>query len=214
MKAIVTFDRHYIDPVDGGLIAAFRATGKDRAALEVIVDKAIKMQQRANTGVKLRMEIDKYRERRSLDANAYFHRLVGLLADAERAALGADARSADAIKRDLVLTYGTPAMEDGEYLFVALPKNVTVENYYPYAKWINDFTAKNGKVFSQYQFYKQTHTLDSLEMKRLIDGARQECFDNGIDPRTFDEINNDKSFDDAYKKMTGGKKDEQALSEN
>ena len=122
-----------------------------------------------------------YRETRSLNANAYFHLLVGKIAEAMN--LGADE-----VKVKMVLDYGAVATECGDPVVVALPKTANVADYYTYARWISDFTAKNGKEYSQYIFYKHTHTLDKAEMAHLIDGVVYEAQELGIETRTPDEL--------------------------
>ena len=122
-----------------------------------------------------------YKETRSLNANAYFHLLVGKIAEAMN--LGADE-----VKVKMVLDYGVVATECGEPVVVALPKAANASDYYTYARWISDFTAKNGKEYSQYIFYKRTHTLDKTEMARLIDGVVYEAQELGIETRTPEEL--------------------------
>lgn len=122
-----------------------------------------------------------YKETRSLNANAYFHVLVDKIA--KNMNLGADE-----VKAQMVLQYGAVATEGGERIIVALPKSANVNDYYPYARWISDFTTKNGKEYSQYIFYKQTHTLDKAEMAQLIEGVIWEAQELGIETRTPDEL--------------------------
>lgn len=135
----------------------------------------------ANGKERLTAAIAWYRESRSLNANAYFHVLVDKIA--EKMKLGADE-----VKVKMVLEYGTMATESGEPVIVALPKSANISDYWTYAKWIADFTAKNGKPYSQYVFYKHTHTLDKNEMARLIDGVVYEAQELGIETRTPDEL--------------------------
>ena len=132
---------------------------------------------------RLTVAVEWYKEKRSLNANAYFHVLVDKIAEAMQ--LGADET-----KVKMVLEYGTIATECGEPVIVALPKSANVADYYKYAKWIADFTAKNKKPYSQYVFYKHTHTLDKAEMKRLIDGVVYEAKELGIETRTPEELAN------------------------
>ncbi len=115
----------------------------------------------------LSVEIKKWRNTRSLNANAYFHTLVNKIAEKLKVA---DSE----IKIRLNLEYGTPATDkNGNNVVVKLPKEVEVTQFYDYAKWIAD---KQEKVMtSYYLFYKQTHTLDTKEMARLIDGTIQEA---------------------------------------
>jgi hypothetical protein len=60
-----------------------------------------------------------------------------------------------------------------------------VENVYKYAKWF-DRREENGKYFDCYIIYKQTHTLDSGEMNKLISGVVLEAQELGID--TLEEV--------------------------
>lgn len=137
----------------------------------------------ANGKERLTVAVEWYKEKRSLNANAYFHVLVDKIAEAMQ--LGADET-----KVKMVLEYGAIATECGEPVIVALPKSANVADYYKYAKWIADFTAKNKKPYSQYVFYKHTHTLDKAEMKRLIDGVVYEAKELGIETRAPEELAN------------------------
>ena len=115
----------------------------------------------------LAVEIKKWTKQRSINANAYFHLLVNKIAEKLKV-------SDSEIKIRLNLEYGTPATDkNGNNVVVKLPKEVEVTQFYDYAKWIAD---KQEKVMtSYYLFYKQTHTLDTKEMARLIDGTIQEA---------------------------------------
>lgn len=122
----------------------------------------------------VRVEIKKWRNTRSLDANAYFHLLVNKIAEAEN--LGDDE-----VKKKLVLQYGTLAKDaDGRIVAAKLPLSVETDLIYPYMKWYKTVT-ENGHELGCYMFYKRTHTMDSKEMARLIDGAIYEAEELGID---------------------------------
>jgi hypothetical protein len=164
---------------DGSLVLSLRvARGDSNAARQTV--QAIRAGQ--NTGKeRLKTEFSWYREKRSLNANSYFHLLVDKIAKAMQ--LGADE-----VKERMVLEYGAIATENGERLVVALPKSANVKSYYPYAKWIGDFTAKNKQQYSQYLFYKQTHTLDRAEMQQLIEGVVYEAKELDIETRTPQEL--------------------------
>ena len=123
------------------------------------------------------VEIKKYREPRSKDANAYFHLLVNKIADVTGS-------SDDAVKVNLVLQYGTLAKDaDGQTMGAMLPAGAKIENYYSYAKWYKSMTV-NGKDYDCYLFYKRTSEMDSKEMSRLIDGTVTEAQSLGIDTDT------------------------------
>lgn len=119
------------------------------------------------------------RAKRSLDANAYFHLLVNKIASETGV-------SDDDVKKDLVLKYGTLAKdEEGKYVAVMMPADITPEIYYPYPKFIKSRTIakENGNetLYNCYLLYKPTHTLDSKEMSRLIEGTVSEAKDLGIE---------------------------------
>jgi DNA-directed RNA polymerase delta subunit len=130
----------------------------------------------------LKIAIDVAREKRSLDANAYFHVLVDKIAEK----LGI---STEEIKVRLVIAYGELAKdENGDYICLKLPNTVNVENYYKYAEYIGEEMDSIGKIWNKYLVYKETHTLDSKEMSRLLNGTIDEAKELGIDTRTPDEI--------------------------
>jgi len=127
----------------------------------------------------LKLDIKKDKPVRSLNANAYFHVLVTEIA--EKMKLGMEE-----VKHNLVIEYGTVMKdEDGQVVGIKLPSSVKVDAVYKYAKWF-DRREENGKYFDCYIIYKQTHTLDSLEMARLIDGVVKEAEELGIE--TLDQI--------------------------
>lgn len=127
------------------------------------------------------VEIRKWREPRSRDANAYFHVLVNKIADAT-------GQSDGEVKRALVLEYGALARDEtGSAVGAMLPAKVNVNLYYPYAKWYKSANL-DGKEYDCYLFYKHTHELDSKEMARLIDGAIQNARELNIDTDTPEQI--------------------------
>jgi hypothetical protein len=134
----------------------------------------------------LDIEIKKHRKRRSLNANAYFHLLVNKIA--EHQGLGNEE-----VKTSLVVEYGALAKDgDGATVGFKLPASVDVTTLYRYVKCF-DTRMENGKEFNCYLVYKQTHTLDSKEMARLIDGAVYTAQDLGIETDTPEMIARSKS---------------------
>ncbi len=132
-------------------------------------------------------EIKPYRKRRSLDANAYFHVLVDKIAKTLK-------KSADEIKTQLVFDYGSIAKDEKGLKagFKAL-KDIPITQYFKYAKPIGE-CIENNKTFVKYLIYKETHTLDSAEMARLIDGTVEEAKQLGIETLTPVEIENLKGY--------------------
>lgn len=123
--------------------------------------------------------IQQHREKRSINANAYFHLLVHKIAEAMRI-------GNDECKINLNLEYGTPKRIDKNTLFaIQVPKGANVREFYDYAKWVKEIE-DNGVVKDVYILYKETHTLNTAEMSRLIDGTVQEAKGLGIE--TLDEL--------------------------
>lgn len=134
-----------------------------------------------NSGKKYECEIKPFREKRSVDANAYFHVLVNKIA--EKLKLGNDE-----CKINLNLEYGTPAMDsNGNYVIIKIPADTNIKQFYEYAKWYGEREEKGLKL-SYYIFYKRTHELDSAEMARLIDGVVHEAQQLGIETKTPAEL--------------------------
>ena len=129
----------------------------------------------------LSIEIKKYRKKRSLSANAYFHVLVNKIARA----LG---DSDDNVKKNLVLNYGVVAKDkDGKTIGFKMPERVDVEKIYPYAK-LFDVRTDNGVKFNCYIVYKSTHEMNTAEMATLIDGAIEEAKELGIETDTPEQL--------------------------
>jgi len=124
------------------------------------------------------VEISRVEDVRSLSANAYFHVLASKIAAAQNTSL-------DEVKKHLVLEYGTLKRgTDGKYIGAQIPKGQTIDDIYPYCKWIGA-----TQKFDQYLFMKQTHTLDKTEMGKLIDGTVNECRELGIETLPPEDLN-------------------------
>lgn len=127
------------------------------------------------------VSIKKWRRPRSNDANAYFHVLVNKIAEAQN--LGDDE-----VKRSLVVEYGALAKdEDGNTLGAMLPLSADITDFYPYARCYKTMEL-DGREYNCFLFYKRTHTLDSKEMARLIDGTIYVARSLGIDTDTPEQI--------------------------
>ena len=124
------------------------------------------------------VQVEKWSDKRSLQANAYFHVLCNKIAEATKSSM-------DDVKKMLVTQYGTLARgSDGKLAGAILPPNTKVEDFYPYYKWYG--TTEQG--FNQYLFFKQTHTLTKDEMNRLIQGTVDEAKALNIETLTPAEI--------------------------
>ena len=129
----------------------------------------------------LSIDIRKHKERRSLDANAYFHVLVRKIATEQGV-------SDEEIKKYLVCEYGTYKRDKNKNIVaLKLPADVDIDEIYPYTKFYKE-TNENGRSYKCYIVLEQTHKLNSKEMASLIDGAVYEAQELGIDTDTPEQI--------------------------
>lgn len=117
-----------------------------------------------------------YRERRSLTANAYFHKLCNLIATKLNA-------SDETIKKHLVNSYGAVAEWDGVPAEIRIPKTADPTDYYPYCVWLKSDGDRNVFLLK-----KQTHCMTSAELSHVIDGAQDEARALGIETLSDDEL--------------------------
>ncbi|MBR4406029.1 MAG: hypothetical protein IKT30_06615 [Bacteroidaceae bacterium] len=133
------------------------------------------------------IEIKEHKERRSLNANAYFHRLVDELRQALRISFAA-------CKNQLITSYGQI-----EYIgdnMATIKTNITPEEMLEvetlHCKLIS--VADEDGVF-WYRVYRGTHTYDTKEMSILIDGTVEECKAQGIETMTPNELERLKGYE-------------------
>ncbi len=122
---------------------------------------------------KLSIEIKQYRERRSLNANAYAWLLIGQIADAVRA--GKDEIYLQCLKR-----YGQSEL-------ISVLSHVPIGNYVKYYEEAGE-SKLNGKDFTHYRVYKGTSEMDTREMSIFIDGVCSEARELGIQVETPNQI--------------------------
>lgn len=133
------------------------------------------------------VEIREYKPKRSLNANNYFHLLVGEIAKVLKI-------GNDECKVKMNLEYGTPLRIDDNTLFAfKVPKGTKVTDIVKYPKWVKTVT-DNGKEVDVYMVYKETHTLTTSEMGHLIDGTVSEAQSLNIETATPDQIAEMKSL--------------------
>lgn len=125
------------------------------------------------------IKADKHRKRRSLDANAYFHVLCGKIAEKM---IVSKAR----MKNILICMYGqAELLPDGSPLIYKT--NAPVE-YMMELESIHSIPVKYVDDATFYKIYRGSHTYDSYEMSKLIEGTVAEAIEKGIDVKTPDEI--------------------------
>lgn len=134
------------------------------------------------TGV--RVDVTIHREKRSKDANSYFHVLVGKLADALRL-------SKKYVKNQMVSEYGQPLIYDGKiatYTTTIPPEVIHNLPQTDFHLWHTSTNQLNGETWYSYRVYKPTHELDTREFSILLDGVIWECQQMDIETMTPDEL--------------------------
>lgn len=118
-----------------------------------------------------KFEIKEYRQKRSLNANAYCWALIGEIADNLRMS-----------KEDVYLRM---LKDYGQSEIISVRADINVSGYFKYYEKFG--TGKvNGKDFIHYKIYKGSSEYDTKEMAIFIDGITQEAKAIGI--QTLDEL--------------------------
>lgn len=122
---------------------------------------------------KLSIEVKPFRQRRSLNANAYAWKIIGEIADAVRA--GKDEIYLKCLKR-----YGQSEL-------ISALSHVPISHYVKYYEEAGESNL-NGKDFTHYRVYKGSSEFDTREMSIFIDGVVSEAKELGIQTETPSEI--------------------------
>lgn len=128
-------------------------------------------------------EITEKKKKRSLDSNAYFHKLCDLL----RQKLGI---SMARCKNHLIADYGQiQYLPDGSQMIYKTnaPEDWMMELETLHTKMVKA-VEENGKEVYFYRVYRGSHTYNSAEMSTLINGLVEECKQVGIETATPAEI--------------------------
>jgi hypothetical protein len=126
-----------------------------------------------NGADRLSIKIDKYREKRSLNANSYAWALLTEIGNVLRLS-----------KEDV---YFKMLKEYGQSELISVKAHIPIGEYVDYCEEAGESTL-NGKLFKHYKVYKGSSEFDKREMAIFIDGIVQEAKQLGIDTRTPDEI--------------------------
>lgn len=165
---------------DGSLVIILRAKSDEKRSVEQLLDKVFSGLKKAIK--RLKVTFAWHREKRSLNANAYFHVLVGKIAKETRL-------SDTEVKRQLVFDYGA------QLGVLAIEREISPEKAgVEYAKPIDEVVMSTGKQGIQYMIYKRTSELDTDEMVRLIDGTVSEAQQLGIETKTPAELDKIKAL--------------------
>lgn len=127
-------------------------------------------------------DLQEHKEKRSLDSNKYFHALCDKLRQALNISMAR-------CKNHLIADYGQFEYIGDEPMIYKTnaPEEYMMELETVHTKLIK-VTEENGKNIYFYRVYRGSHTYNSMEMSKLIDGTIQECQAQGIETATPNEL--------------------------
>lgn len=134
-------------------------------------------------GKQIAITIKAYKKKRSRDANSYFHVLVGKIADAT-------GNGKVYIKNKLIAEYGQYETINGTLVPFILDDDIDAYD----VKFVHlqptsrTTTNQKGKVFRVNLVMRGSHTYDTDEMAKLIDGTVYEAKELGIETMTPNQI--------------------------
>lgn len=146
-----------------------------REALAQLVDKP------------LRVKICQWREKRSLDANSYYWKLLTELSEKLQC-------SKPYLHNMMLRQYGQDEMIDGQLIRLVLPEGPEAERKaeeaesYHIRPTTEIRTGADGRLYRTYIMMRGSSTYDTREMSRLIDGLVEECKAQGIETLPPDEF--------------------------
>ena len=129
------------------------------------------------------LSLDQQKKRRSLNANAYFHVLVGKIAEAQKPPIS-KARA----KNILLGRYGQRELTDTGPLLISVRSDIDMME----KEDLHCVPVGYGKVknteFTHYALVRGSHTYDNREMSILIDGTIEDAKELGVETLSPAEI--------------------------
>lgn len=152
-------------------------TGKAYIRLEIEGDVDTSLKDKP-----LDLELKQHREKRSLDANAYYYKLLSLMAEKLHTSL-------NELHNITLSRYGYPEIIENNLATVTLREELDPNKLEGiHLKSTGKITINsNGVKFINYILMRGSHTYNTLEMSHLIDGVISEAKELGIDTLTPDE---------------------------
>lgn len=126
----------------------------------------------------LRIRAVKYKQKRSLDANAYAWVLMTKIANHPDIS-----SSKEDVYEQMLQKYGTLYEDEDGYITITVKKSVDMSKVDGHWKFIKD----NGK-FDSYLMIKGSSEYDTAEMSHFIDRIVEEAKELGIETATPDEL--------------------------
>ena len=117
--------------------------------------------------------IEEYKEKRSLNANAYAWKLITEIGNKTN-------KSKEEVYLQMLIDYGQSEM-------VSVLSTINIDGYFKYYKEFGK-SRLNGKEFTHYKVYKGTSEYNTKEMSIFIDGVVQEAENLGIETKSPNEL--------------------------
>ena len=153
-----------------------------KALLTFTIDQkqaAINCYNKLHDAERLAIKVDKYREKRSINANNYAWALLTEIGNVMRL-------NKDDVYFLMLKRYGQSEM-------ISVKDGIPIGEYVKYCERAGE-SWLNGTLFKHYRVYKGSSEFTKEEMAVFLDGVVQEAQDLNIDTRTPDEIANLKSL--------------------
>ena len=137
------------------------------------IDKILPLIVRLDKDTIYDVKINKHREKRSLNANAYLWKLVTEIGNILN-------KSKEEVYLQMLIDYGQSEM-------ISILSEINVKGYFKYYK-LAGTSILNGKEFNHYKIYKGSSEYNTKEMSILLEGAVQEAKNLGIKTKEDYEI--------------------------
>ena len=134
---------------------------------------ALQMVDELHNEEKLTIKVEKYRQKRSLNANNYAWKLITEIGNRTR-------QSKEDVYFLMLKRYGQSEM-------ISVMAHIPIGEYIKYYEEAGE-SDLNGKTFKHYRVYKGSSEFDTKEMSIFIDGIVSEAKDLGIPTDTPDQI--------------------------
>lgn len=149
-------------------------TDKATLTLTINEEQAVKnLFDELHEAEKLSIKIDKYREKRSLNANNYAWKLLTEIGNVLRA-------NKEDVYLEMLKRYGQSEI-------ISVLAHIPIDEYVKYCEEAGESTL-NGKLFKHYKVYKGSSEFDTREMSIFIDGIVSEAEELGIQTMTPNQI--------------------------
>lgn len=131
----------------------------------------------------LSVSVKKWRRKRSLDSNAYLHVLCSKIAEKLNTSI-------TEVKNQLIADYGQYEQIDGGLMPIIMLDSIAWEKLdtLHVRPTTATRTLDDGKLYRVFHVMRGSHTYDSAEMARLIDGTISEAKALGIETATPEEL--------------------------